>query len=183
MHFAPDTDLNLEFAVSLCNTVAGATKSGEDELSTRAHLDSVLNSWGFTGRVDHDDVELAGVRSTRDRMRTVWTMDRDAAVAEVNAMLREAQALPQLVRHEPFDWHIHATDDFAPLGQRMLVEVAMALIDVIRSDEMHRLRACAAPDCDGMLVDLSRNGSKQYCSIRCGNRMNMIAFRERAAID
>ena len=55
------------------------------------------------------------------------------------------------------------------------------LLDVIRSDEMHRLRLCGAPDCDGVLIDLSRNGSKQYCSVRCGNRMNMIAFRERAA--
>ncbi len=138
---------------------------------------------GFSGRVDHDPVELAAVQATRDRVRAVWTMARDDAVTQVNAMLRETVALPQLVRHDDFDWHIHATPDTAPLAQRMLVEVAMALVDVIRADEMHRLRACAAPDCDGVLVDLSRNGSKQYCGIRCGNRMNMIAFRERAAAD
>lgn len=183
MHFAPDTDLNLEFAVTLCNTVAGATKSGEDELSTIDQLDAIVTGVGFSGRVDHDAAELAEVRITRGRIREVWTMDRVDAVAEVNVMLRDAVALPQLVKHEPFDWHIHATTDVAPLAERMLVEVAMALIDVIRSDEMHRLRACAAPDCEGVLVDLSRNGSKQYCSIRCGNRMNQIAHRERAAAD
>jgi predicted RNA-binding Zn ribbon-like protein len=32
-------------------------------------------------------------------------------------------------------------------------------------------------------VDLSRNGSKRFCSVRCGNRMNMVAFRERRAQD
>lgn len=183
MHFAPDTDINLEFAVALCNTVAGATKSGEDELSTVAQLSTAVVRWGFSGRFDHDDAELAGVRAARDRIRAVWAMDPDDAVAEVNAMLREAEALPQLVRHPPYDWHIHATPDTAPLGERMLVEVAMALVDVIRSGETHRLRACAAPDCEGVLVDLSRNGSKRFCSIRCGNRMNMIAFRERAAAE
>jgi predicted RNA-binding Zn ribbon-like protein len=48
-------------------------------------------------------------------------------------------------------------------------------------DATERLRVCAAPDCTGLLVDLSRNGSKRFCSVRCGNRVNMIAFRERAA--
>jgi len=183
LHFAPDTVLNLEFAVALCNTVAGATKSGRDELTTVADLDALLSNWVFSGRIDHDELEVADMRVTRDRARRLWTMTRDEAVDEVNAMLLEARALPQLQRHDSYDWHIHAIDDAAPLGERMRVEVAMTFVDVIRSDEMHRLRLCAAPDCDGVLADLSRNGSKQYCSIRCGNRMNMVAFRERAAAD
>ena len=54
---------------------------------------------------------------------------------------------------------------------------------MIRSDEMTRLRTCGAPDCEGIFADLSRNGSKRFCSVRCGNRVNMIAFRERAAAD
>ncbi|HEV7948458.1 MAG TPA: CGNR zinc finger domain-containing protein, partial [Glaciihabitans sp.] len=60
-------------------------------------------------------------------------------------------------------------------------EVALALVDVIRTGETGRLRSCAAGDCSGVFLDLSRNGSKRFCSVRCGNRMNMIAFRERAA--
>ena len=56
----------------------------------------------------------------------------------------------------------------------------MALVDVIRSDETGRLRVCEADDCEGLLLDLSRNGSKRFCSVRCGNRMNMVAFRRRA---
>ncbi|WP_397545282.1 CGNR zinc finger domain-containing protein [Salinibacterium sp.] len=42
------------------------------------------------------------------------------------------------------------------------------------------MRVCGAPDCAGLLLDLSRNGSKQFCSVRCGNRMNQLAYRERA---
>ena len=48
-----------------------------------------------------------------------------------------------------------------------------------RERETDRLRVCAADDCTGLVLDLSRNGSKRFCSVRCGNRVNMIAFRAR----
>ena len=179
MHFAPDTDASLEFTVALANTVAGATKSGRDEISTADELAGFLRLHTFSGRIDRDDAELADVRATRDRLRAIWSLDRDDAVAEVNGMLRDAGAMPQLMRHDGLDWHIHATDQNAPLAERIRVEVSLALVDVIRSRETGRLRRCAADDCDGVLLDLSRNGSKRFCSVRCGNRMNMIAFRER----
>ena len=179
MHFAPDTDASLEFTVALANTVAGATKSGRDEISTADELAGFLRLHTFSGRIDRDDAELADVRTTRARLRAIWSLDRDDAVAEVNTMLRDAGAMPQLMRHDGLDWHIHATDQNAPLAERIRVEVSLALVDVIRSRETGRLRRCAADDCDGVLLDLSRNGSKRFCSVRCGNRMNMIAFRER----
>ena len=183
MHFAPDTEDNLEFAVALSNTVAGATKSREDELVTVPQLTALLTRYRYSGRIDHDEKELAEVRKTRARIRQVWRLDRDAAAAEVNVMLQAARALPCLMRHDGLDWHMHATDLTAPLAERIRVEISLSLVDVIRTDEMGRLRSCAAEDCDGVLLDLSRNGSKRFCSIRCGNRMNMIAFRQRAATD
>jgi predicted RNA-binding Zn ribbon-like protein len=180
LHFAPDTVASLEFAVDLANTVPGATKSGVDELAEVEQLSALLELHGYSGRVDHSAAELAEVHETRDRLRVVWTLERDAAATEVNAMLREAHALPFLSRHDGFDWHLHATEPDAPLAERIRVEMSLALVDVIRSDEMGRLRSCAADDCAGVFVDLSRNGSKRFCSIRCGNRVNMIAFRGRA---
>lgn len=183
MYFAPDTEDGLEFAVALSNTVAGATKSREDELVTVAQLARLLAEFGYSGRIDHDGKELAEVCETRDRIRRVWVLDRDTAAAEVNAMLEDARALPRLSRHDGFDWHLHATDLAAPLAERIRVEFSLALVDVIRTDEMGRLRSCAAEDCDGVLLDLSRNGSKRFCGNRCGNRMNMIAFRQRSALD
>ncbi len=183
MHFTPDTEATLEFTVALCNTVATASRSGADELSTVAELGTLLTVWAYSGRIDHDDAELASVIDTRARLRRLWTLTRDEAVVETNAMLREARALPQLTRHDGTDWHWHATAPDAPLAERIRVEVALALADVIRMDEGGRLRVCAADDCDGLLADLSRNGSKRFCSIRCGNRMNMIAFRARAEVD
>ena len=183
MRFAPDTEEALEFVVLLGATDPGASRSGRDELETRADLAAMLAPIPFTGRIDGDDVELLDVRQTRALLRRVWTLGRDDAVTEINRMLREARALPQLARHDVSDWHLHATVPEAPLGERMRVEAALALIDVIRAGEMGRLRICEADACIGLVLDLSRNGSKRFCGVRCGNRMNMIAFRERQATD
>jgi predicted RNA-binding Zn ribbon-like protein len=180
LRFAPDTEETLAFTVALCNTVPGASRSALDELASVAQLGTFLLAWTYSGRIDHTVAELTEVHATRDRLRRLWNLSRDEAVVEINAMLSEANALPQLTRHDDSDWHWHATAPDAPLAERMRVEVALALADVIRMDAGDRLRVCEADDCVGLLADLSRNGSKRFCSIRCGNRINMIAFRARA---
>jgi predicted RNA-binding Zn ribbon-like protein len=179
LHFAPDVEDSLEFAAILANTDPAASRSGRDELATVGELDWLIESCNFSGRHDHDDRELQEVAQTRSRIRALWTLPRDELVVEINTILREAQALPQLARHDDVDWHIHATLPDAPLAERIQVEIALALGDIIRADATDRLRVCEATECDGVLVDLSRNGSKRFCSVRCGNRMNMIAYRER----
>jgi predicted RNA-binding Zn ribbon-like protein len=64
----------------------------------------------------------------------------------------------------------------------MGTEAAMALVDVIRSKEMDRLRVCAADDCDAVVLDLSRNRSKLYCDTgNCANRTHVAAYRARKA--
>jgi predicted RNA-binding Zn ribbon-like protein len=182
MYFAPDTECSLDFAVAMANTVAGATKSGADELSTPDETVAFMHANQFSGRIDGTEAEHIEVREARDELRLIWKLDRDDAVTAINSLLRVARALPQLSRHDEFDWHLHATDPEAPLAERIRVEVALALVDVIRSNQTDRMRQCAAEDCDGVLIDLSRNGSKRFCSVRCGNRMNMVAFRERANV-
>jgi predicted RNA-binding Zn ribbon-like protein len=96
-------------------------------------------------------------------------------------MLAAADALPQLVRHGAFDWHIHAVPSDAPLATRIAVEVAMAMTDVIRADELSRFGRCDDEDCDGIVLDLSRNRSRRYCSTACTNRNATAAYRARAA--
>jgi predicted RNA-binding Zn ribbon-like protein len=186
MQFAPDTEENLEFVVTLANTDARASRSGTDELATVDQLGALLHRFAYTGRIDHDEAELRSVQQARAELRRLWTLgheDAEEAVAAVNRMLREARALPYLTRHDGSDWHIHANDPGAPLADRIRSEAAFALIDVIRMNETNRLRVCAADDCLGLFVDLSRNGSKRFCSVRCGNRVSMIAFRARRAAE
>ena len=175
MIFAHDTELALGAAAALVNT----EQSDGDELADVPALDRFVTHWGWTGSRRGDRGELDSVRALRPRLRDLWHLDEDGVVVAVNAMLREARALPQLVAHDGWSYHLHATAPDAPLADRMLVEAAMAIVDVVRSGELDRLRVCEAPDCDDVVVDLSKNHSRRYCSTSCSNRVNMAAFRAR----
>jgi predicted RNA-binding Zn ribbon-like protein len=173
--FAHDTEMALLGTAALVNTVG---REGE-RLGDIGDLDRFAEQWRWTGSRRYDAPELDAVRSLRPVLRRFWETDADQAVEQVNAILRQARALPQLVRHDGWDWHMHATSPETPLVDRLAVEAAMAMIDVVRQGELQRLRVCEAEDCADVLVDLSRNSSKRYCSTTCANRVNMAAFRSR----
>ena len=180
MVFIRDTEQSLKAAVYLVNTLPGFDDA--DTLQTLEDFDRYLAVNPYTGDIRRDAAELSAVRGIRSRLRQLWDVDREGAVPLVNEMLRDGRALPRLVIHDDYDWHIHATSDDAPLATRILVEAAMAFVDVIRSDEYDRVRECAADDCTSVYIDYSRNGSKRYCDTgNCGNRMNVNAYRERKA--
>ena len=164
----------LQAAVILANSA-----EPPDSLETVEELDEFCTDFAYTGRRDRTKAELDDVRRIRPRLRELLTADRDEAVAIVNEMLATAKALPQLVRHDEYDWHLHAIDYDRPLVTRIVVETAMAMIDVIRADEMSRLDVCADDDCEGIVLDLSRNRSRRFCSTTCGNRNAVAAYRAR----
>ncbi|PYI68253.1 RNA-binding protein [Arthrobacter livingstonensis] len=185
MVFTNDTEVALVSAANLINTapfdvLPDGTVAGTDTLTTQAELDAFTAQEQFSGSREHSAAELEAVRAMRRELRSMWTAEESAAVGMVNELLARARALPQLVRHDQWDWHLHATAPAAPLAQRMGVEAAMALVDVIRGKELHRLRVCAADDCQAVLIDLSKNRSRRYCDTgNCGNRAHVAAYRRR----
>jgi predicted RNA-binding Zn ribbon-like protein len=172
--FAHDTEAALQAAVALIN-------SGEDPdtLTTVPELDAWYAEHGYTGRRDGDAAELAQVRALRPVLRDLLTADRDRAAGLVNAMLADARAVPQLMRHGQVDWHLHAVALDAPLVTRIVVETAMAMADIVRTDEMSRLSVCIDGTCEGMVLDLTRNRSRRFCSTTCANRNAVAAYRAR----
>ena len=176
MTFAHDTQSSLQSTTALVNTAVEPST-----LSTLPELEAFVTEWGYTGSRTHDERELAAVLALRPRLRRLWEVDDDERVTLVNDLLTRYRALPQLVRHDDWGWHLHAVEPDAPLATRMAVEAAMAFVDVIRAEETDRLRVCAAEDCDGVIVDLSKNRSRRYCDRGCGNRMAVQAYRSRRA--
>jgi predicted RNA-binding Zn ribbon-like protein len=181
MIFSHDTEITLRAACVLVNT----DRVDGERLGDLAALDAYLDSFGWTGRRDHDGAELKAVIRLRERLAKIWETgdDEEAAVAQVNALLSETKAQPWLTRHREMpEWHLHLASNDAPLWQRMGAEIAMALADLIRADELRRLKICAAPDCEAVLTDLSRNRSGKFCDTgNCGNRQHVAAYRERRA--
>ena len=175
MLFTHDTDAALQAAVALANS----TDEPGDPLGSVDDLSAFLTSWSYTGRRDATAAELDSVRRLRPALKALLLAERDEAAEIVNGMLARAKALPQLQRHDQWDWHLHAVDPDRPLDERVVVETAMAMVDVVRADEMSRLARCAADDCDDVVLDLSRNRSRRYCSTTCGNREAVAAYRAR----
>jgi predicted RNA-binding Zn ribbon-like protein len=179
MLFAHDTEVALAAAAALVNTDGAVQFSDGEQLPDIAALDRFVDGWGWTGQRDHDPAELAAVRALRPKLRRIWEVDEDEVVVIINDLLAQAHALPQLVKHDGWSYHLHATPPAAPLATRMAVEAAMAVIDVVRSGELSRLRICASPTCLDVVVDLSKNRSKRFCDGNCGNRAAVAAYRAR----
>ncbi|WP_203704627.1 CGNR zinc finger domain-containing protein [Asanoa iriomotensis] len=171
MVFAHDTESALVQAAALVNT----------PLDDIAALDAFLRDHPDSGVRAGTRRELDEVRALRPRFRRFWELDEDELVETVNALLRESNPLPQLVRHDDWPYHLHAISRDAPLAERMTVEAAMALVDVVRAEALDRLRVCAYPGCGNVLVDLSKNRSKRFCDGGCGNRAAVSAYRARRA--
>ena len=177
--FTHDTELTLRAACVLVNSdrIAG------EHLDGQPALDAYLRDYGWTGRRDRDEAELAAVHRLRERVGRIWESagDEVQTVVQVNQLLADTRAAPWLTRHaEMPDWHLHLASADDPLAQRMGAEMAMALADLIRAGELRRLKTCAAPDCRAVLIDLSRNRSRLFCDTgNCGNRQHVAAYRQR----
>ncbi|MDA0172143.1 CGNR zinc finger domain-containing protein [Solirubrobacter taibaiensis] len=174
MLFAHDTELSLIAAVALVNSAVEP-----DTLTEIEQLDAFYEEHQFSGRRDGDAAELEAIRALRPVLRELLTAERDTAAELVNALLADAQALPQLFRHDGLDWHIHAVPRDAPLDRRIAVEAAMAMVDLIRADELSRLSICDDDRCECLVLDLSRNRSRRYCDTTCANRNAVAAYRAR----
>jgi predicted RNA-binding Zn ribbon-like protein len=173
--FAHDTKVALEAAAALVNT----DSPNGDRLPDLAALDEFVTGWGWTGSRRRTRAELDGVRALRPRLRQLWQLPEDEIVNRVNRMLLDAKALPQLVTHDGWGYHLHATPSGAPLADRMAVEAAMAFVDVVRQQEVDRLRICTASDCRDVYVDMSKNSSRRFCSTTCSNRVGVASYRAR----
>jgi predicted RNA-binding Zn ribbon-like protein len=131
------------------------------------------------GRLTKDD--LAAVRRLRDRLAAIFTAGDDAdAVRLVNDLVADARTTPRLTDHDGWPLHIHYYAPGARLAEHLAADCGMALAFVLAAGERQRLAVCAAPDCERVLIDLSRNRSKRYCDSRtCGNRLHVAAYRAR----
>lgn len=61
-----------------------------------------------------------------------------------------------------------------------LAAVARDAVTLLGSDQIHRVRECAAEDCSLLFLDSSRSGRRRWCSMdRCGNRQKTATYRRR----
>lgn len=177
--FSHDTELSLLSVVDLVNTAADC--AGTEQLPTRRHVQQFVTDHHFSGIDPGDYGDLPALYAVRASFRSVFGPgDAVKIAAQVNAMVAVAPVSPRLTDHDGYHWHMHYFAPGASLAEHLSIDGAMALARVVSLGETDRLRVCAAPDCNAVLIDLSRNRSKRYCDARgCGNRLHVAAYRER----
>ena len=133
----------------------------------------------------HDEAEraregdLAPLRAMRDRIRTAFgATDETAAVEELNALAREAGAIPQLTPRKG-GWAFRYGIGPRPLVDELAGRASVALLSVIEEGGWKRFGLCAASPCCCVFVDRSRNRSRRYCCHYCADRATQAASRRR----
>jgi predicted RNA-binding Zn ribbon-like protein len=64
---------------------------------------------------------------------------------------------------------------------RMLWPVVRSAAELLTSDDLDRVRECAADNCAWLFLDRSKNRSRRWCDMAvCGNRSKVRRFRQRS---
>ena len=127
--------------------------------------------------------EASALADTASALRAVFAAADagavDSAAEQVNALLAASGAHPQLDRHdnEPWHLHFHGSSNSLPVGWSAGCATGLAV--VLGTEMFDRLGVCTAPRCDRVYVDVSNNGTRQFCSVACQNRVKAAAFRAR----
>ena len=175
MVFAHDTTTALVLAADLVNAT---------ELTDVAALEVFLDQHYVEPRRQVTVADLDAVRTLRPRLRALWQApDTESLAMLVNELLADSGARPWLTDHGGgWGWHLHVTGRDATLEHRIAAQAGFAFADLVRLRETGRLRRCEAPDCEAVVIDLSKNRSRRYCDTgNCGNRQHVAAYRERLA--
>jgi predicted RNA-binding Zn ribbon-like protein len=106
------------------------------------------------------------------------------AMERLNGNLHEAALHSRLVQVQGrLEWRFDAmTSSF----NAMLWPIAHAAADLLASSDMAMVRACAAPTCQWLFLDTSKNHHRRWCSMKqCGNRAKVRKFyaRKKQGVD
>ncbi|TDC05998.1 zf-CGNR multi-domain protein [Nonomuraea longispora] len=170
---------SLATVVELVNT--SPSTGGDEGLAGLAELQAFVESREISGVGRLTVRDLGQVRMVREAFHRVFTAtDQPSAVRLLNALLSETRITPRLTEHDGHPLHVHYFAADAKLAEHVAADCGVALAHLLVEGEAERLRTCAAPDCDRVFVDESRNRSRVYCDSRtCGNRMHVAAYRAR----
>nr|WP_271208975.1 CGNR zinc finger domain-containing protein [Rhodococcus wratislaviensis]GLK33397.1 hypothetical protein GCM10017611_02390 [Rhodococcus wratislaviensis] len=162
MQFNHDNMTGVRLAADLVNLDTGAGWSRE-EVEELLHKHDIR--WPqVTDRV------VAELRRWAERLAPVFIADSAQARCDaINAVLTEGAGPAYLTMHDGLRPHVHFAADQDTVASRVRAVTAGSLAIFTIESEGRRLGQCALDRCTMVFVDTSRNGTRRYCSTRCGN--------------
>ncbi|ASU78191.1 hypothetical protein CDG81_07630 [Actinopolyspora erythraea] len=155
--------------------LANADLTGPETLSTALRDDP-----RWSERISESDMavlrDVAAI--VRRALAAATAGDARTVKAATNDLLSTYPPLPRLSDHDS-EWHIHVADVDAGPAREIAAVTSWGLAQGIVRHGTDRWGKCAAPHCENYFLDTSANRTKQFCSPRCANRVNVAAFRAR----
>ncbi|MFI9322585.1 CGNR zinc finger domain-containing protein [Kitasatospora aureofaciens] len=131
-----------------------------------------------------DEAQAVRLAALAPRLRAVFEYlaagDQDRAAGAANALLADLRPFPVLERHRDEPWHLYFRSTPGDEASDWAARLALGLATALGSRFASRLGLCSAPACDRVYVDVSRNGTRRFCSTPCQNRVKSAAHRARA---
>lgn len=167
-------------ALDFANTVSWrATDRETDHIATADGLRRwAADSGLIAGDVGFPANALETAHALRNATRTVM----EAALAQEESP-RETAVILGIFREclgsANFDG-IPARLLFRAPATEILGPIALAAVDLLRSDKLARVKMCPQDDCHWLFLDMTKNGSRRWCDMAsCGNRVKVAHFRKR----
>lgn len=171
------------FAVALANTW-DIWFDDPERLQEPATLDAFLRAHGVTPAAPVTEQDLREVHELRRSLRDVFQSSSPREAADrLRAILDGVLVQPGIAidEHRADDLHLtYAPTADATLGARIRALAGLETAAALQRWGVARLRTCDADRCVAVFVDTSRNGRRRYCNVRCQNRFNVAALRQRA---
>ncbi len=97
---------------------------------------------------------------------------RSADLEIVRSAFVEAMTLARLMPGpHGFVWDWSGNQDAL---DRVVWAIMYSALELLTSEEVKRVKECAGRDCGWLFLDMSKNGSRQWCSMEgCGSRAKM----------
>jgi hypothetical protein len=154
------------------------TADEHDGVPTVEAVREMLAPYSFLVR-DARMADLGPLADWSSELRGVFEAERlEHAVELVNGLLGRVTVRPRLVDHG-FGLHVHYALPGAVFVDRVRINTAIGLANLVAEHGIERSGVCAAERCIRVYADTSRNGRRRYCSDTCANRANVAAHRAR----
>jgi predicted RNA-binding Zn ribbon-like protein len=163
-------------AAALVNTAPRATNP-EERLAGGADLERLLAACPEPPPVVAGARDVAAVRALRPPLRNAFEVgDLDGVAAALNPLLELGAKGWAMTRGPEGDWAL------GPQGPPRLAawlgaRAARGLAELAIAYGPERLHLCRADDCLMAVVDVSRNGTRRFCSRTCASRTNVRRHR------
>jgi predicted RNA-binding Zn ribbon-like protein len=187
-----------DVAIDFTNTVGSRGDRREEHLQTFGDLIAWAEARGVLARADAQRLrrtaahrpaaaraaleEAVALREALYRVIGAAAATREPSAADLACVNRHVHSAWSRLRLTPRRGALALVDHDAgarSLADAILTPVVRASVDLLTSDVIGRVRACADESCAWLFVDKTRSHTRRWCDMKvCGNRNKVRRFRQ-----